>query len=68
MLVFKIMDIVFIAAFFILLCETAIRLILIQNKPTIEERGKGLIVRLCVLLVLLLDIIVFTVLYLFVDI
>ena len=68
MLVFKIMDIVFIAAFFILLCETAIRLILRQNKPTIEERGKGLIVRLCVLLVLLLDIIVFTVLYLFVDI
>ena len=68
MLVFKIMDIVFIAAFFILLCETAIRLILRQNKPTIEERGKGLIVRLCVLLVLLLDIIVFTVLYLFVEI
>lgn len=68
MLVFKIMDIVFIAAFFILLCETAIRLILRQNKPTIEERGKGLIVRLCILLVLLLDIIVFTVLYLFVDI
>ena len=39
MLVFKIMDIVFIAAFFILLCETAIRLILRQNKPTIEEQG-----------------------------
>jgi len=68
MLVFKILDIVFIAAFFILLCETAIRLILRQNKPTIEERGKGLIVRLAVLFVLLLDIIVFTVLYLFVEI